>query len=231
METKHTLYEWCLANNIQILDLEENHYDDYMLTKIDVDEYKTLISEFEVKENSTPRKPDKYLELKMYRLVPYNISDMQKGIQFDHAKDDYYNKYWDDERCKLFRTEWFTTIALNGGTSNEGHMVRHGFRETMYVGTMQQHLKNLLANDIKFGVFYEPDLNSMLTSINFIVDEKVFNKKLYPDFVPPRLEDETPEGFITWGKLNDIQYNNWVNKVGGPKNVFLREFLKDKKLA
>ena len=29
------------------------------------------------------------LELRMYGLVPYNISPIQQGIQFGHAKDEY----------------------------------------------------------------------------------------------------------------------------------------------
>lgn len=231
MEKKHTLYEWCLLNNIRILNLGDDEHDEFMLDEIDVEEFKAVIAEYETELNSTPRKPEKYLELKMYRLVPYNISEMQKGIQFDHAKDDYYNQYFNDEQCMLFRTQWFTTIALNGGTSNEGHLVRQGFKEFMYTGTMQQHLIDLKANGIKLGVFYEPDLNSMLTAINFIVDERVFNKKLYPDFISPELEGETPQDLVNWGENNQRQYDNWVENVGGPKNVFLRDFLIGKKLA
>jgi hypothetical protein len=241
MRELHTMYEWCMVNNIRPnfkLNEDDSVDTDFMLKEIDLAEFKEFLATDNYKEKSTPRKPNKFLELRMYRLVPYNISDIQKGIQFDHAKDDYYNQYFEDIECYYFRTQWFTTIALNGGTSNEGHMVKQGFKETYYIGTMQQHLADLKANDVKVGIFYEPDLNSMLTSINFIVDERVWDKDLYPDFTSsptPSTDDLSDVQVIKvmnkWSKNNDKQYQNWVDKLGGPKNVFLREFLKNKRLA
>lgn len=241
MKELHTMYEWCMVNHIRPnfkLNLNSQADDEYMLKEIDLAEFKVFLSEGNYKENSTPRKPDKFLERRMYRLVPYNISDIQKGIQFDHAKDDYYNKYFRDEECFWFRTEWFTTIALNGGTSNEGHMVKQGFKEEYYIGTMQQHLADLESNNVKVGVFYEPDLNSMLTAINFIVDERVWDRDLYPDFEQSPAPDVEHLDFSSktmqlnkWSKDNDKQYLNWLGKIGGPQNSFLRTFLKDKRLA
>jgi hypothetical protein len=217
------------------MDYEKDEFvgDDYMTREIGVSEFKEFMALGNYKEDSTPRKPYKYLERRMYRLVPYNISDIQKGIQTDHAKDDYYNKFFNDEECELYRTQWFTTIILNGGTSNEGHEVTQGFRTFMYKGTMQQHLEDLKANNIKVGTFYEPDLNSMLTSINFIVDERVFLKDLYPDYVAPEFPegDLSPHTLNEWSKDKDTQYSNWVDKIGGQSNVFLRVFLADKRLA
>jgi len=236
METEHTLYEWCLVNNIRILDLEESEYDEYMLDKLSLERFKSVIEEYKVVYNSTPGKPEKFLELRMYGLVPYNLSPIQQGIQFNHAND-VYSLEWgtNNEKYDWFRTEWMTNILLNGGTSNEGHEVRHGFKTELYVGTMQQHLADLTLNGIKVSRFYAPDLNSMLTAIVFLVDERVFNKNLYPDFSPmPALDyvgDVSDDQIASWVRVNDEQYNKWVEKVGGPKNVFLREFLKDKKLA
>ena len=34
-----------------------------------------------------------------------------------------------------------------------------------------------------------------------------------------------------WSKENDKNYQQWAIKIGGNKNVFLREFLKGFKLA
>ena len=232
METKHTLYEWCLVNKIRILDLEESHFDDYMLTEIGIDEFKTLISEFEVKYNSTPRKPEKYLELRMYGLVPYNLSPIQQGIQFNHANDAYSLEWGtNNQKYDWFRTEWKTNILLNGGTSNEGHLVRHGFKHEMYYGSMQQHLVDLKTNNIKVSTFYEPDLNSMLTAIVFLVDERVFNKKLYPDYTPLLFEGETDQELSEWAIEEVKRRSEWVGLIGGPKNEFLRDFLVGKKLA
>lgn len=238
----YTMYEWCLLYNIRPnirLNLEDFIDDDFMTREVTTKEFLEFYdNKRNYKKDSTPRKPIKYLELRMYRLVPYNISDIQKGIQIDHAKDDYYNQYFHDEECFLFRTQWFTTIALNGGTSNEGHMVKQGFKETFYVGTMQKHLEALKDNLVKVGVFYEPDLNSMLTAINFIVDERVFLRDLYPDFKAsptPCLDDlsevESEAVIAKHFKDSEKQYASWLDKIGGPKNAFLRTFLKDKKLA
>tara|TARA_R110000796_G_scaffold215732_2_gene331747 strand:+ start:15375 stop:16028 length:654 start_codon:yes stop_codon:yes gene_type:complete len=214
------------------LDLADDELDDYMLEEISLDEFKGFMETREYKKNSMPRKPEKFLELRMYGLVPYNISKIQQGIQYDHAKDNYSLVHGDDAQYQIFLREWLTAIVLNGGTSNEGHMVRHGFQDIMYKGTMQQHLEDLENNDIKYGAFYEPDLNSMLSAIVFLVDERVFDTKAYPDFQPPILpEDPTPEDFNKWSSDNENQYANWLEKIGGNKNLFLREFLKGKRLA
>lgn len=224
-----TLYDWCLVNNIRILDLGEDEYDEYMLDKLSLERFKVVIEEYEVKYDSTPRKPEKYLELRMYGLVPYNLSPIQQGIQFNHAND-HYSLEWgtDNQQYDWFIREWKTNILLNGGTSNEGHIVRHGFKDEMYYGSMQQHLTDLKSNGIRVSTFYEPDLNSMLTAITFLVDERVFNKKLYPDYTPTM---ETLTSSLFGFNKEDENYKKWLNKIGGPKNEFLRDFLLGKKLA
>ena len=238
---KNTLYGWCLANNIRILDMPESKQDSYMLDEIDSDEFVNIIDGYKIKDNATPIKPDKFLELRMYGLVPYNLSEIQKGIQFNHANDAYSLEWGkDNQQYDWFRTEWKTNILLNGGTSNEGHNIRHGFNNIWYVGSMQNHLSELKSNDIKVSTFYEPDLNSMLTSIVFLVDERVFNKTLYPNFKPHKKPDftlyvdkvnEYLDDMAIWEKRNTISYNEWLNFIGGPKNEFLRRFLENKKLA
>jgi hypothetical protein len=154
------------------------------------------------------------LELRMYGLVPYNCSPIQQGIQFGHAVVDYgqtvkalppfeklYNEWADN---------WKTFIILNGGTTNTN---------PNKLGTLNKHLKTLKDNNILCQDFYEPDLGDQLTAVVFIVDERVFNKELYPDFVLD----------LSWN--NDDEYKKWVESIGGEKNVFLREFLKQFKLA
>lgn len=134
-----------------------------------------------------------------------------------------------DEKFKLWATEWKTSILLNGGTSNEGHMVRHGFKDVWYIGSMQQYLEKLRDAGINASTFYEPDLNSMLTGISFIVDERVFNRKLYKDFVETpydvEIDGENEETIRRWEDNNAMNKAMWVKKIGGEKNAFLREFL------
>jgi hypothetical protein len=181
-----------------------------------------------------PYKPDWFLELRMYSLVPYNIMGIQKGIQHEHSVTDYVKNYviQSDVKDDLFvkwAKEWKTTIILNGGTSNEGHMVRHGFRNITYVGSMQQHLKALKDNGVKVSTFDEPDLNSMLTATSFIVDERVFNRRSYPDYVP--IEFYIDSELNKWEVEEAENRAEWLELIGGEKNAFLRDFLKDFRLA
>ncbi len=239
---KKTAYEWCLENNMRILSGLEvfGGEDGYMCDILTQNEFSLLLCNgVKIKQNSTPRKPEKYLELRMFGFVPYNISKEQIGIQFDHAKDEYQIMFGSDKDYQNYIREWKTVIILNGGTSNEGTMVRQGFKTSLYVGTMQKHLQTLLENGVKVATFYEPDLNSMLSGMAFLVDERVFNKVLYPDFKSqpyPWLEKNrnakpTDKEREEWEAENNKNYAKWLEKVGGEKNAFLREFLRDKRLA
>jgi hypothetical protein len=97
---------------------------------------------------------------------------------------------------------------------------------------MQEHLITLKNNNIKVSTFYEPDLNSMLSAIVFLVDERVFNKKLYPDFTFDELPENVSNLEASKWEIDKVDsYQKWVSLVGGESNVFLREFLKDMKLA
>lgn len=181
------------------------------------------------------------LRLRMYFFVPYNISEIQKSIQAGHALGRYALKYgrkdpnhvvWD------FLENHETWIILNGGTTNDDRDF-----QGVVAGTLNQIGDDLLAKDIEFSYFHEPDLNHALTAVCFIADERVFDRELYPDFVN-YLIDYHMEGFtaeqIVKLKMTltsqeefekNLHYKEWVRLVGGVKNVFLRDLLKDKKLA
>lgn len=231
MKREHTLFEWCKMNRIQPLDIDEKYINNYMLDKIGYTSFKGYLMEGNYKESVLPIKPEEYLEYRMYGLVPYNISPIQQAIQYDHAKDAYSIEWGDDIRYQNFLREWKTTMILNGGTSNEGHLVRHGFKDEMYVGTMQHHLADLKYNSIKVSTFYEPDLNSMLTAIVFLVDERVWNKKDFPDYEPSPYDGKSDTDMVNWLKKESKLKSKWVTSIGGPSNEFLREFLVDKKRA
>ena len=232
LEKYETLYNWCLVNQIKPNKIINE--DSFMLDEISYTEFKKYLDSGDYQENTYPQKPEKYLELRMYGLVPYNLSPIQQGIQFNHAND-VYSVEWgtNNQQYDWFRTEWMTNMLYNGGTSNEGHYVRHGFKNEWYVGSMQQHLADLTTNGIRVSTFNEPDLNSMLTAIVFLVDERCFDKKLYEDFTfdKPLSEDATSTEVATWFKEKDEAYSKWLNFIGGEKNAFLREFLRGKKLA
>ena len=195
------------------------------------------------------------LERRMYFFVPYNLSPIQQAIQAGHAALEYAIKYHDpeclDENSEVFYDfayNWKTWVILNGGTTNS----KRGL-DTVVLGSLDQIGDDLLLNEIPFAYFHEPDLNDALTAVCFVCDERVFNRKDYPD-LPDYLyglniSTETDMGksmhmiasipLIAYKikadeKLQEEypkQYKAWVKSLGGKKNVFLRELIKDKRLA
>lgn len=237
MEFK-TPYQWCLELNIRVLDLnewplewfgsKEKHY--FMFPTMPKGEFLEALSQCKVKANSMPRKTEMFLEYRMYGLVPYNLSPIQQGIQFGHAVVEYqqtvrslyphfdiYNKWAKQDK---------TFIILNGGTTNNN---------PDKLGSLNQHLASLYFNRIITSEFYEPDLGDQLTAVVFLVDERVFNRELYPEFQEEKLPYGTrklsKKAEIELEERNETNYQKWVEKIGGPKNAFLREFLKPLRLA
>jgi len=97
-------------------------------------------------------------EKRMYVLVPYNLSDIQKGIQALHAVAEMsYNPSINCNDFKQWVNEDKTVIILNAGTT--------GKNSTMYM-----HKKALKKMKVEMSIFREPDLNNAMTAIAFIVD-------------------------------------------------------------
>jgi hypothetical protein len=173
------------------------------------------------------KKNENDLELRMYGLVPYNISPIQQAIQFGHAVVEYGRTCDDFKNLKktynLWADKYKTFIILNGGTTN---------KDPEKLGTLNEHLNTLTNAGIVFDVFYEPDLGDQLTAIVFIVDERVFNKKDYPNFdIELPSENLTEKELIDLENKNNDRYKIWLGMIGGVKNAFLREFLSNFRLA
>ena len=192
------------------------------------------------------------LELRMYGLVPYNISPIQQAIQYGHAVVEYgqmvkmpqsLSKMNINASCVYddWADNWKTFIILNGGTTNH----RSG-DDGLPFGSLNNHVLILDENRIDFATFNEPDLGDQLTAVVFIVDERVFNRKKYPDFEEWIIENygelirsdyyTTSYMLAQQIKTSDSKsdkkvYEEWVKVVAGNKNVFLRDFLKNFKLA
>jgi hypothetical protein len=164
-------------------------------------------------------KKEENLELRMYGLVPYNISDIQKGIQFGHSVVRYgrnvtklnsFNKYhkqyidWADNHE--------TFVILNGGTTN----IRKGI-DGNCLGSLNNYHKMLTDRGILTSDFYEPDLGDQLTAFCLIIDERVFNRKKYPEYDTDILGGQS--------------YEEWVDTIGGEENVFIRNLLYPLRLA
>jgi hypothetical protein len=65
--------------------------------------------------------------------------------------------------------------------------------------------------------FYEPDLGDQLTAFCLIIDERVFNRKKYPEYDTDILGGQS--------------YEEWVDTIGGEENVFIRNLLYPLRLA
>lgn len=180
------------------------------------------------------------LELRMYFLVPNNISDIYKGIMCGHASLEYVLRYGLTDELTNFITNWKTWIILDGGTTN-------GRRELdgIVMGSLDQIGDALLINDIKFSYFQEPDLNDALTALCFICDERIWDRENYPDltdFICNKLSEDQKDDIsdkvrLTLMSEEEIKhqyfnyYNEWKIMMGGEQNIFLRELIKNKKLA
>jgi hypothetical protein len=184
------------------------------------------------------------MERRMYGLTNYQLTGIQKGIQFLHGVVEYsqmvnrvggevldiYNDWANSHK---------TVILLNGGTTNH----RSG-DDGLPFGSLNNHVLTLDENRIDFATFNEPDLGDQLTSVVFIVDERVFNKRKYPDFEDWVIDNY---GDLINGSGSSYQisrrikesnnkedqkvYQSWIKTIGGEKNVFLRDFLKNFRLA
>jgi hypothetical protein len=168
------------------------------------------------------------LEYRMYGLVPYNISPIQQGIQFGHAVVEYSLINGSDKDYIQWSTKDKTFIILNGGTTNKS--VVNGD----VVGTLNQHKNKLREYGVKVASFYEPDLGDQLTAVVFLVDERYYDFKKYPDFKVNynQLEPFNPEDYVS----KENQYKFWEESmsrlVGDVKKfIEIRDYLKSFKFA
>ena len=154
---------------------------------------------------------------RMMGLVPYNLSPIQKGIQYGHAVVEYALAHFHDPDFQAWAKHDKTFIILDGGTTNMNFERR---------GTLNQHAFTLSEQGIKFAIFNEPDLGDQLTAVVFLVDDRVFDKKLWPDYetILRSYSDDngSPPSYDEWLKAfsEDEEERN--------KILFLREFLSPK---
>jgi hypothetical protein len=231
-----TGYDWCLDANIRIIDMSSwetrwtFYTDSYYEEKIDVQEFYRRIELCRVKTNSMPRKTEMYLEYRMYGLVPYNMSPIQQGIQFGHAVVDYGRTVEDMNPHEAIYKKWAdkdkTFIILNGGTTNNN---------AERLGTLNTHMNTMHEVGVYLQGFHEPDLGDQLTAFVFLVDERVWNRELYEDFIPETIpysrHKPSEKALSQLDEKNASNYKHWEEKIGGPVNAFLRDYLRPLRLA
>jgi len=189
------------------------------------------------------KQEEKVLDLRMYFFVIYQLKGIQQGIQAGHAALEFAYHYGDTKLFDDFINNHKTWIVLNGGTTNDGRDFE-GFAN----GTINQIVDSLEKTNIIFAHFREPDLNNAITAVCFICDERVWNYKNYPDFGDYLLNikmyreasDAMPVANFEMLLKSDNEamkehfpewYKEWEEFLGGEENVFLRQLIKNKKLA
>ena len=176
---------------------------------------------------------------RMYGFTPYNMSPIQKAIQFGHAVVEYMVKYRTslNSSAVINCLEWAeknkTFIILNGGTTN---------MNIDRFGTMNMHLEFLQDEfpDWPLATFHEPDFGDQLTAVVFLVPEQVYNKKKFPDWIDvvrlfPECEEFQSENLRDYAEAMKNEehelYLAWVKNTGGDQIVKMREFIQPFKLA
>lgn len=184
-------------------------------------------------------------DLRMYFLVPYNISDIQKGIQAGHDALRYARKFGaGDENAWVwdFVDNHETWIILNGGTTNNS-LDRPGTLQQSYRSILEYNIASDTPDEqVDVTTFYEPDLNDAMTSVCFIAEEDSWDYDEYTDFKRFFLDEisvfgrdkriDSKLGYFALKEKFPKTFEKWTNEVmGGKRNVFLRELLIGKKLA
>ena len=140
-------------------------------------------------------------DYRMYSLVLRQLNPIQKGVQSAHSIVEYVNKFYKSSEYIQWANVDKTIIILDGGTYPE----------------LKECRDRLINLGVNVASFYEEDLGNILTSISFLVEDKVWDHNNYPSF-----EEE----------LNDESKNPlWLITMGGKRNLELRKFLSSKRLS
>lgn len=163
------------------------------------------------------------LEYKMYGLCAYQLSSIQKGIQFMHASTRYGIRFG-GENSQYNNWGFYneSVVLLCGGTTN---------KSPERLGTLNKYLNQLEHMNVLVAEFTEEDLGDQLTAFAFLVDERVYERVKYPDFVfenEKQLDRLMP---IFANENENKRWLEWVDTIGGIQNNMLREFLRPLELA
>jgi hypothetical protein len=171
----------------------------------------------------------KRLAQRMYFFVPYFLSDKQKGIHAGSAALNYAINH-NDEKLKNFIHYDNVWVILDTGGTNDGHF--GGER-----GDMQNLYESIRDRGIDHAIFMSTDINSGLSAICILVDERMWNLESYPDFsVYMQDKVETLEyikafknGPCAYEQVSDTfpeHFDTWLELIGGENGLFLRELIR-----
>lgn len=140
---------------------------------------------------------------RMYSLVLRQLSPIQKGVQSSHSIVEYIHKFHKSTEYIQWVNVDKTIIMLDGGTYQE----------------MKECRDTLADLGVPYAAFYEQDLGNLITSISFLVEDKIWDSKIYPAY-EEELEDNSSESDPVW-----------LIEMGGKRNLELRKFLSSKRLS
>ena len=141
---------------------------------------------------------------RMYSLVLRQLSPIQKGVQSSHSIVEYINRFYKSSEYIQWVNVDKTIIMLDGGTYPELKECRDALAEL----------------GVPYAAFYEEDLGNILTSISFLVEDKVWDSENYPAYEED-LDDSS----------DSSEQPIWLIMMGGKRNLAFRNFLKSKRLA
>lgn len=143
-------------------------------------------------------------KFRMYSLVLRQLSPIQKGVQSAHSIVEYIHKFHKSTDYIQWVNVDKTIIMLDGGTYQD-----------------MKECRDILAElGVPYAAFYEPDLGNLMTSISFLVEDKVWDHDTYPAY-----EDELDEN------SSDSENPVWLIIMGGKRNLEFRKFLSSKRLS
>lgn len=150
------------------------------------------------------------MNYRMYCLSERHLSGIQKTIQATHAIVEYSLAYGDSPEYKQWAGEDKTIIVLDGGIYTD----------------MLRVVDFLNEKHINFATFKEPDMGWMMTSIALLVDERIWDTSKYGrSYAHYQLmcQDDC--------ELPKLNYDEWVDWIGGKSNELLKSLLFSLKLA
>ncbi len=141
---------------------------------------------------------------RMYSLVLRQLNPMQKGIQSAHSIVEYGRRYHKSSEYIQWVNADKTIIVLDGGTFLE----------------MKECIETLDELKVPYSIFREEDLGNLVTSISFLVDERIWDSKSYPAY-----EEELDEN------SSESEIPVWLIMIGGKRNLEFRKFIMSKRLS
>ncbi len=141
---------------------------------------------------------------RMYSLVLRQLNPIQKGVQSAHSIVEYINKFYKSSEYIQWVNVDKTIIMLDGGTYQELKECRDVLQDL----------------EVPYASFHEKDLGNIVTSISFLVEDKVWDTKAYP-----ANEEELDD------ISSDFEDPVWLIMMGGKRNLDLRKFLLSKRLS